>query len=200
MTKQSVTIITKLHSVGSFTFDATYFEQHTGSVTVTKQPVEFGASIPDHAFVEPLMLTISGGVGDTAFVPNPSFDASSSASRSASAYQKLLLTMNNRELLTVQTGLAGYSNMLIVNLNTVQDAETANIFNFIMQLQKIALINVQNVNVPIQFLSKGKTADLASPEAKNGNQLSKPAAPQLQSVADIIKQAATNFIRLPAGG
>lgn len=174
MTKQ-VTIITKLHSVGSFTFDSTYFEQHTASVTVTKQPIEFGADIPDHAFSEPLMLTISGGVSDYPLLPNPAFDASSTASRSASAYQKLLTTMNSKTLLTVQTGLAGYTNMLIINLNTVQDSETANIFNFIMQLQKISLISVQNVNVPIQFLKPGKTADLAAPEAKNGNQLPKQA-------------------------
>lgn len=192
--KKSVTIITKLHSVGAFTFDSTYFEQHTATITVTKQPVEFGAELPDHAYSEPLMLTISGGVSDTPLLPNPAFDSSSSAARSASAYQKLLTTANSKALLTVQTGLAGYTNMLITNINTVQDAETANIFNFIMQLQKIPIVNVQNVNVPMQFLKQGKAADLASPEAKNGNQLPKETT-DFQSLGFGIQHGIAGFLR-----
>lgn len=188
MTKQ-VTIITKLHSVGAFTFDSTYFEQHNATITVTKQPVEFGADMPDHAFTEPLILTVSGAVSDAPLLPNPSFDASSSASRSASAYQKLLMLANSKTLLNVQTGLAGYTNMLITSLNTMQDADTANVFEFVMQLMKIPIINVQNVNVPVQFLKPGKTADLAAPEAKNGAQLPKqPAKPR--SVLDMLGHGA----------
>lgn len=172
MTKQ-VTIITKLHTVGAFTFDSTYFERHNASLTVTDQPVEFGANIPDHAFVQPISLTVSGGVSDNPLLPNPSFDASSTASRSASAYQKLLTVMNARQLVTVQTGLTGYANMLIEHIDTVQDADTANIFNFVMQLRQILQVNVQTVNVPSQFLRVGKVSDLASPVAQNGTQLPK---------------------------
>lgn len=171
--KQSVTIIKKPHQVGSFTFDSTYFEQHTAQLEITEQPIELGAKVQDHAFVTPISLTISGGVSDTPLQPNPSFDSSANSARSSDAYQQLLTTMNARQFITVQTGLANYNNMLIKSINTVQDAKTANIFNFVMTIQQILVISTQNVNVPTQFLQTGKVADLAAPTKTNGTQLPK---------------------------
>lgn len=175
---KQVTIITKLHSVGAFTFDSTYFEQHTANIEVTEQPIELGAKIQDHAFATPLMLTVSGGVSDTPIKPNSSFGASASASRSSSAYQKLLIALNNRQLINVQTGLAGYSNMIIKSLNTVQDAASANIFNFVMTLQQIKIVGVTSTNVPVQFLQPDTVADLAAPVKSNGTQMPKIPKPK----------------------
>lgn len=185
----------KSHSVGAYTFDSTYFEQHTASVDITRQPIEFGARIPDHAYVEPIILTISGGVSDNPLLPNPAFDNSSGAARSANAYQRLLVTMNNRELLIVQTGLINYQNMLIKNINTVQDAKTANIFNFVMTLEQILIVNVQNVNVPVQFLQPGNIADLASPIKQNGSQTAQ--APKNEQVS--IYKNAVDYIKSKIG-
>ncbi len=168
--------------MGAFTFDATYFEQHTAQLEVTDQPVEFGAKIQDHAYVTPIILTISAGVSDSPLKSNSSFTASSTLARSADAFQQLLTALNNRDLITVQTGLANYNNMLIKSINTVQDAKTANILNFIMTLQQILIITTQNINVPTEFLQKGKVADLASPVKQNGAQLPKTPSEQQTSI------------------
>lgn len=194
--KKSVTIINKNHSVGAFTFDSTYFEQHVADLEVTKQPVEFGAKIPDHAFVEPISLTISGGVSDNPLLPNPSFDNSAGSARSSNAYQQLLRAMNDRQLIVVQTGLINYRNMLIKNISTVQDAKTANIFNFIMTLEQILIVNVQNIDVPVQFLQPGKVSDLASPVKKNGTQTAQ--APKNEQVS--IYKTAIDSLKRKFGG
>lgn len=177
MKNTPITVINKPHKVGSFTFDSTYFEQHNSDVEVTDQPIEFGAYIPDHAYVKPIVLTISAGVGDFALLPNPSFDDSSTSARSSSAYQQLLILKNSLQLIDVQTGLANYQNMLITGLNTVQDVKTPDMFNFVMTLQQILVISIQNVNVPAEFLQSGTTSDLAAPTINNGSVQSLPLSP-----------------------
>lgn len=49
-------------TIGQFEFDCTIRESHTSSLRVTKNPVESGADIADHAVLEPKSLTITGKV------------------------------------------------------------------------------------------------------------------------------------------
>lgn len=168
--KQSITII-KPHKVGSYSFDVTFFERHQADVDITEQPIELGADITDHAFVKPLRLSVGGAVSDVPLRANPSFDASSSNARSSSAYQSVLKSMYTRQLITVQTGLANYPNMVMESLEAAQDKSTPDVFNFVMNLRQIFIVSVKNVAVPAEFLKTGTTQSLASPTVNNGSQL-----------------------------
>lgn len=53
-----VAVITR--SIGDFELDCTVREEHTSSLRLTKNPVESGADIADHAILEPKSLTITG--------------------------------------------------------------------------------------------------------------------------------------------
>lgn len=47
-------------SIGDFIFDCTVSEGHSSTLRVTKNPIESGADIADHAMLEPKSLTITG--------------------------------------------------------------------------------------------------------------------------------------------
>lgn len=49
-------------SIGDFILDCTVREEHTSSLRLTKNPVESGADIADHAILEPKTLTVTGVV------------------------------------------------------------------------------------------------------------------------------------------
>lgn len=49
-------------TIGDFMLDCTVREEHTSSLRLTKNPVESGADIADHAILEPKSLTITGVV------------------------------------------------------------------------------------------------------------------------------------------
>ncbi|CAG9411396.1 TPA: phage baseplate protein [Providencia alcalifaciens] len=47
-------------AIGDFELDCTVREEHTSSLRMTKNPIESGADIADHAILEPKVLTITG--------------------------------------------------------------------------------------------------------------------------------------------
>nr|WP_308410064.1 hypothetical protein [Providencia stuartii] len=49
-------------TIGQFELDCTIREAHTSALRITKNPVESGADIADHAFLEPKSLSITGTV------------------------------------------------------------------------------------------------------------------------------------------
>ncbi|MCG5369555.1 hypothetical protein L7834_007655 [Providencia rettgeri] len=53
-----VSVVTR--SIGDFELDCTVREEHSSSLRLTKNPVESGADIADHAILEPKSLTITG--------------------------------------------------------------------------------------------------------------------------------------------
>lgn len=174
----------KKHSFGSFIFDATLMEDHRHENTVTQQPVEFGAELTDHAFVQPARVTIVGEVTDTPAQPNPSFDNGSSQARSSSAFQDILQLKNSRELFDIQTGLLLYSNMLIERMSARQSAETANTMILTINCLQIKQVNINETAVPKQFLEEGQTQNQAQDIEQQGNkQTTNPTAEQ-QASAD----------------
>lgn len=49
-------------SIGDFILDCTVREEHASSLRLTKNPIESGADIADHAILEPKTLTVTGVV------------------------------------------------------------------------------------------------------------------------------------------
>ncbi|MDF7679107.1 hypothetical protein PT300_00115 [Enterobacteriaceae bacterium ESL0689] len=57
-TSRRATVITR--SIGDFILDCVTVEGHGSTLRLTENPVESGASIADHAVLEPKEITVSG--------------------------------------------------------------------------------------------------------------------------------------------
>lgn len=138
-------------TIGSVQLDSVIFEEHQGSVTITKNPVESGADITDHAIVQPDLLIIQGVVtdsplGSAAFgqlidsITNL-FGTSTSANltRSQQAYEALQTLKNNAEPIDVTTRLKTYTNMMITGLSTSQDKDTSQIAILNITLEEVII-------------------------------------------------------------
>ena len=109
--------------------DAVLTESFSSPITVTKNPVEFGANIADHAIIQPKKYTLTGVVSNTPLsltgavgqiIDNISGlfgdSSGSNLSRSQSAYEALQAIKDEREPIEVQTGLGLLKNMLILDI------------------------------------------------------------------------------------
>lgn len=141
--------------VGTFKFDSTVSEDHNETVRTTKNPVQEGYLKSDHAVVDPIQLSIRGRVQDWALNPlvllgdqyAPSegyFGFSEARARSQVAYEELRKLMRSRELLEVETGLGKFNNMLITNISTNIDKDTAQVLDAQLRLEEVLVTTQQN--------------------------------------------------------
>ena len=120
-------------------------------MTITRNPVESGREINDHAIVEPRRLHIIAQVSD-----NPLGGAAFSQlrdsttglfgsstnenlTRSQQAYINIRDLQTERVIVTVQTGLVEYSNMMIVSLSVDQDKDSSRIVLMRIVLDEILI-------------------------------------------------------------
>lgn len=168
--------------IGGIQLDAVLSEAHESSATVTEAPVEFGADVSDHIILEPKRLTMVVEVSD-----NPlgiqalaqlvdsvtglfGSSTSENLTRSQAAYLALVQLQENRVLLDVQTGLRAYSNMGIMDINTIRDKDTSRIVRLTVQLKEVRIRETQVVQLPPEVLEAGKVSSQASSATERGRQ------------------------------
>lgn len=155
-------------------------EDHQSTINITKVPVEFGADITDHAYIEPKTVTIKGMIG-------PGFTGLGSFSRAA-GYQALVRYQESRVPFTLITGLDFYRNMLIQSISVPRNPDNANILEFTAKLQQILIVGSGYAAATIGAISGGQAAGLqaltlaagvtrrrASPTIKRGDNVVRPA-------------------------
>lgn len=138
-------------TIGGIQLDTVIVEDHDNSVTITKNPVEAGVDITDHAIIQPKILFIRGAVTDTP-LGGAAFgllidsitnlfgtSTESNVTRSQTAYDLFLTLMENREPLDITTGLRIYENMLLTRLTTSQDKDSSRIVFLDMTFEEILL-------------------------------------------------------------
>lgn len=130
-------------SIGGLVFDAVLKTDHTSKVTATSHPVESGANISDHAFVEPKEISIEVGVSDCE-TGNGTFG---SGSRSLNAFNALMKLQASRQLITVVTRFKVYTNMLITSVSVPDDYTTMNSFKANLMLREIPIVSTSTVKV-----------------------------------------------------
>lgn len=146
-------------TIGSIQLDTVVFEEHQGSVTITKNPVESGADITDHAIIQPDILIIQGAVTDSP-LGSAAFgqlidsitslfgtSTSSNLTRSQQAYDALVTLKNNAEPIDVTTRLKTYTNMLITGLSTSQDKDTSQIAIMDITLEEVIITESSSVQL-----------------------------------------------------
>lgn len=144
-------------SIGPVFFDAVFNTSHAATVTVTSQPVQMGANIADHAYLEPDTVTMDIGMTDAATDASPN--------HSVNAYNMLRAVMEEREPISLYTRLKSYTDMLVVSLSVEDDYKTATALRATVMLQKILMVNVATVQVQ-QSVSSSKGGGTKKPETK----------------------------------
>lgn len=130
-------------SVGGLYFDAILKTDHTAKITMTDHPVESGANITDHAYIEPDEVSLELGVSDSAI------EASSfgTGARSVTAYQELRKLQRSRQPMTIITRLQTYKNMLISTITAPDDYSTMNALKATIMCREVMIVSTETVTV-----------------------------------------------------
>lgn len=146
----------------------TISESTVDSLEITQHPVQQGASISDHAFKKPVVLSIQmlfggGGLGGSGL----------GGQSLSSIYQSLLAlqqptpspTLSGTSLLSlgsappaaltpfiVTTPKRTYYNMLLVSLGCTTDKKTENVLSINASFQEVILVPITTTNVPASQL------------------------------------------------
>lgn len=123
-------------SIGGLMFDAVIKTDHSSKVTATSHPVEGGANITDHAFVEPAEVTIEIGMTDCNGV--------GVSDKMFSALQSL---QNSRRPISIQTRFKRYSNMLIMSMSVPDDYTTMNALKAVLMCKEILIVGTATVAI-----------------------------------------------------
>ena len=111
-------------------------EAANDTLTITKQPVQQGASITDHAYKEPTTFNTTIFFRD---------NAEKSLSK---IYQDLLDLQVSREPFDIVTPKRIYRNMLIAMLSQTTDKNTENVLKITASFQEVILVSVSTTTVP----------------------------------------------------
>lgn len=147
-------------SYGRFVFDAVFGTDHSANLTVTQHPVQSGASISDHAYMEPDEVSIEIGMSDAA-IGAPGGDG-----RSVNAFTQLRAIMEKREPVTLVTRLKTYPNMLITSMSAPDDYKTMHALRASIYFQQINIVSVSTVTVQEMVTSSNTTTSSSSSSSK----------------------------------
>ena len=144
--------------LGRFYFDAVFSAQHRFTVTLTKHPVQNGASISDHAYMEPSEVMIDIGMTDTM--------KGHSKNHSVNAFKTLKTMMSLRQPVKLVTRLNTYTNMVITSISVPDDVKTMNTLRSTIIFTKVDLVSVKVVKVS-EKIKGSKSTKNAKNSAKN---------------------------------
>lgn len=156
-------------AIGPFSATVVVDEHSEDTLEITKHPVQQGADITDHAFVNPSKLNITAMWSDD--------DAPL-----AETYQNLLDLQASREPFDVVTGKRAYQNMLFTSLSVTTDSNTENILSISAEFTEIivtalSIISTKGIAVPTRNKQKnaGKTGATQNAGKKNATEETQPA-------------------------
>jgi hypothetical protein len=139
-------------TIGPITVQTPINEETTDVLTVTKQPVQSGAPITDHAYQEPTVLTMNIlQQNNTSILGLQELTETFSgpgAGGLAQIYQTFLSLQSSRVPFNVLTPKRVYKNMLITTLRQNTDSKTENILSLSITLQQVIIVSVGTVQVP----------------------------------------------------
>ncbi len=149
-------------AIGTIVADCTIEETGNDELTITEHPVEQGAAITDHAFVNP------PGINIYAKWSNSSMAAGGDDSYCQSVYQDLLKLQSDRIPFDVFTPQRKYSNMLIKTITKHTDEKSENGLECTITCRNIIIVQTQTTSVPKndQQQNPAKTGTMQNSGAK----------------------------------
>jgi hypothetical protein len=143
-------------NVAGYFFDAFVDIQHSSTLKITSHPVQSGANITDHAYLEPAELTMKVKMSDCmqGLVKGQFTGA---YSRSVSAYRILKELQANRIPFQVVTRLQVYQNMLIESLSIPDGNDLLYGLEASLTLKQILVVNVKTIKTSARVNATGTT-------------------------------------------
>lgn len=136
-------LVTIKPNIGGLFFDAIFNTQIETSLTATSHPTQLGANIADHAYVNPVRITMDIGMSDAmACYSTEGYAQGNSRSKSVNAYHEICKLQQLRIPLAVMTRLNTYQNMLITNISVNDDVNTKFGLRAVIQLEEMLVVNV----------------------------------------------------------
>ena len=138
----------------TYVFDAVLDLEHEQRLEATHHPIQTGADINTHAYLQPARLTLyvlmSDAVAQYGCSTKPGSGVAlftGSSSKSVSAYQTVLSIQSARQPLTVVTRLRTYTNMIITSVAPREDSKT--ITGLRMRVEFTQIITAAVSTVPV---------------------------------------------------
>lgn len=133
--------------IGDIKVQVVVNEQTTDTLTITKQPVQQGASVTDHAFMEPTQFS------HTIYFAASGFENLLSGGNGlAQIYQKMLQLQSSAEPFDIVTPKRIYHNMLLTSLGQTTDKNSENCLAIHASYQQVIFVpvlatTVQRINL-----------------------------------------------------
>jgi len=133
-------------NIGGWFFDAFLRSTHTSRLSITQHPVQVGAALTDHAFLQPKELSMEIGMSDaaTSLVPG---QFTGGWSRSVQAFKVLQELQALRVPLQVHSRLGLYQNMLIEEISAPDDYTTLYGLRCTVLLREIMVAQVRTIKI-----------------------------------------------------
>ncbi|GIO06211.1 hypothetical protein J31TS6_22390 [Brevibacillus reuszeri] len=133
-------------NIGGWFFDAFLRSTHTSRLKITDHPVQTGAALTDHSYLEPQELTMEIGMSDAAAGLIPG-QFTGGWSRSVQAFKVLKELQAIRVPIQVHSRLGLYQNMLIEEISAPDDFTTLNGLRCTVTLREIIVAQVRTVKI-----------------------------------------------------
>lgn len=171
------------------TFDAVLQRTQTVNTTVTKFPVETGATISDHGNTDAPALSINGIVGAAPL--HVGEGQPGGPDRVQRAFDAIMRMQSDVAPLKVITPERTYANMLITSTSVAKDAATGDALGITIGLQQILTATSAEVRLPVAKVPRNNKTKVDS--RKTGT----PAVPPPN--VSFARQAAQGLARLAGG-
>lgn len=152
-----------------YVFDAMRIAQHEQSVVPTQHPLQTGYNISDTAVLQPARVVLEISMSD-AIAEYSTGMWSSNPSKSVSAWQTMKNLMVNRALLTLNTRLETYQDMLLVSMTSSDNQRTFYGLSMILTFQQLILVDTATQTDSARSQTTGDTSlGTIQSQAPNGN-------------------------------
>lgn len=133
-------------NIAGYFFDAILQTNYTRSLTITEHPVETGAAVSDHAYINPVELVMQVGMSDVAkSIVSGQF--SQGSSRSITAFQVLEQLQGQRIPMNVFCRLGLFKNMLIETIAVPDDYTTLYGLKATVTMKEVFVAKVKTVKI-----------------------------------------------------
>jgi len=136
--------------LGGIIPDVVVEEVHTDTLTITDHPVEQGAAISDHAFMNPAELSMRIGWSSSSLALNGVISGIVSGSLLSGKiksvkdiYESLLKLQASRKSFGVSTGKRLYTSMLIKSLSTTTEGATENALVCTVVMRQVFIVQTK---------------------------------------------------------
>lgn len=127
-----------------------YFEEkHEITVSKTRQPLESGATLTDHAVRIPNRLTLQGLTSDL---------VGNGKERAADTWARIQAMADARTQFDIITPIGVYRNMMLINAETSRNVNTGGGLIFKIELEEVLIVSLTTAGLTAENLD-GEAAD-----------------------------------------